>query len=166
MLKNSLQDLWYFGIANIKNCFFPAIIFGSLAFSRLIAVPAIPRYDLLLLICLFTQWWMIRKGIESLDELKVITVFHLMGLTMELFKVWKGSWAYPEDALTKFGGVPLYSGFMYASVASYLCQAWRRFNLQLLNAPRRFESLVIAVLIYLNFFTHHYFYDLRWLLAV
>jgi len=75
---------------------------------------------------------MIREGIETIDELKVITVFHLMGLAMELFKVWKGSWSYPELAITRIGGVPLYSGFMYASVTPYLCQGWRRFNLSLL----------------------------------
>ena len=50
---------------------------------------------------------------------------------MELFKVHKGSWSYPEEAYTKFFGVPLYSGFMYASVASYMCQAWHWFNLKI-----------------------------------
>jgi uncharacterized membrane protein YoaT (DUF817 family) len=36
-----------------------------------------------------------------------------------------GSWAYPEPALTKIFGVPLYSGFLHAAVGSYVVAAWR-----------------------------------------
>ena len=63
---------------------------------------------------------------------------------MELFKVHKGSWSYPEEAYTKFFGVPLYSGFMYASVASYMCQAWHWFNLKIDKQPNQFLSILIA----------------------
>lgn len=73
--------------------------------------------------------------LETRDELKVITLFHLIGLALELFKVHMGSWTYPEEGYFKIFGVPLYSGFMYASVASYLCQAWRRLKVELIKWP-------------------------------
>ncbi|MBM7579963.1 uncharacterized membrane protein YoaT (DUF817 family) [Jeotgalibacillus terrae] len=109
---------------------------------------------------------MVRLGIESMDELKVITVFHLIGLVMEIFKVNMGSWTYPEEAFFKVYGVPLFSGFMYASVASYLCQFWRRFDVELMKWPSLFLTIPLAAAIYLNFFTHHYILDLRWILFV
>src|SRR3712207_8701203 len=45
------------------------------------------------------------------------------------------SWSYPEQGFFEVFGVPLYSGFMYASVASYMCQAWRLLDLDLKNYP-------------------------------
>ena len=52
-------------------------------------------------------------------------------------------------------GVPLYSGFMYASVGSYVCQAWRRLDLRITGYRAR-STACVAALIYLNFFTHHW----------
>ncbi len=63
------------------------------------------------------QWIMYKTGLETKDELKVITAFHLIGLLLEIYKVHFGSWSYPEEAYSKIFGVPLYSGFMHASVA-------------------------------------------------
>jgi len=62
--------------------------------------------------------------------------------------------------------VPLYSGFMYASVASYICQAWKRFNLKFAHWPKNHITYTLAILIYLNFFTHHYVIDLRWIIIL
>lgn len=111
------------------------------------------------------QIWMVRSGLETRDEMKVIAVFHLIGLALELFKVHMGSWSYPEEGYTKLLGVPLYSGFMYASVASYLCQAWRRMNVELIHWPPMALVVPLAAAIYLNFFTHHYWMDVRWWLS-
>ena len=147
------------------SCIFPAFIFSFLSLSNFVPVYLIFRYDLLLLACIGMQIFMLKSGLETRDEILVICLFHLLGLAMELFKVYKGSWSYPEYAYTKFFNVPLYSGFMYASVASYMCQAWRRFNLTIEQAPNRFISIGLAAAIYLNFFTHHFFYDLRFILA-
>jgi uncharacterized membrane protein YoaT (DUF817 family) len=147
------------------SCVFPLIIFTSLAVTSTVPLPVLPRYDWLLLILLAAQLWMVRSGLESRDELKVITVFHLIGLALELFKVHHGSWSYPEDGYTKVAGVPLYSGFMYASVASYLCQAWRRLDVGLLRWPPFIVVVPLTAAIYLNFFTHHYWIDVRWWLA-
>jgi len=105
---------------------------------------------------------MVRSGLETRDELKVITLFHLIGLALEIFKTHMGSWSYPEEGYFKIYGAPLYSGFMYASVASYLCQAWRRLKVELMDWPPFLVVVSLAIGIYLNFFVHHYWIDLRW----
>jgi uncharacterized membrane protein YoaT (DUF817 family) len=72
-----------------------------------------------------------------------------------------GSWSYPEPGILKVGNVPLYSGFMYAAVGSYIAQAWKVCKLRLVNPPRYGVSILVCTLIYINFFTNHFFYDLR-----
>lgn len=161
----ALKQLICFGWQQALACVFPVAIFASLAMTKMIELPLLPRYDWLLLICLFMQWVMVRTGLETIDELKVITVFHLIGLALELFKVHMGSWSYPEAGFTKIFGVPLYSGFMYASVASFLCQAWRRLKVELVNWPSFAVVVPLAAAIYLNFFTHHFWIDIRWYLS-
>lgn len=159
------QQLCRFGWEQALSCLFPVVIFASLALTKIIPLPFLPRYDWLLLICLVMQWGMLRSGLETRDELKVITLFHLIGLALELFKVHMGSWSYPEEGYFKVGDVPLYSGFMYASVASYLCQAWRRLKVELVDWPPFWLVVPLAAAIYLNFFTHHYWIDIRWWLS-
>lgn len=161
----AVKQLVHFGWQQALACLFPVVIFGSLALTKVIPLPFLPRYDWLLIIFLLMQWWMLRSGLETKDELKVITLFHLIGLALEIFKVNMGSWAYPEAGYIKILGVPLYSGFMYASVASYLCQAWRRLKVELVHWPPFILVLSLATAIYLNFFTHHFWIDVRWWLA-
>jgi uncharacterized membrane protein YoaT (DUF817 family) len=153
-----------FGIAHLLSCVMPIGVFLALAVAQLLP-ETVPRYDFLLVACLFLQWVMLASKLETRDELRVICVFHALGLTLELFKVHHGSWSYPDEAFSKIGGVPLYSGFMYASVASYLCQAWRRFDARILRPPPLAFQWGLAAAIYLNFFTHHYLPDVRWGLA-
>ncbi|WP_393960187.1 DUF817 domain-containing protein [Priestia megaterium] len=161
-----MKQLIYFGLEQAKSCFFPIIIFLTLAMTKIIEVPFVFRYDLILLVCLGTQVLMVMFKRETLDEVKVIAVFHVIGLALELYKVHMGSWSYPEKAFTKVWGVPLYSGFMYASVASYMCQVWRRLELKLTNWPSTWIVSILSVAIYLNFFTHHFIYDFRWFLKL
>ena len=160
-----MRQLIRFGWQQLLSCVFPVVIFASLALTKLAPLPWLPRYDWLLIICLAAQIAMVRSGLETRDELKVITVFHLIGLALEQFKVHMGSWSYPEEGWSKLNGVPLYSGFMYASVASYLCQAWRRLRVELSGWPPLGLVAPLAACIYLNFFTHHYGADLRWWLS-
>src|SRR5262249_11577376 len=64
-------------------------------------------------------------------------LFHLLGFALEVFKTSSGiqSWSYPDFAYTKLFGVPLFSGFMYAAVGSYIIQAWRLFDLRIRHHP-------------------------------
>lgn len=160
-----IRQLFYFTHHQAMSCLFPVVIFIALATSKILNIPILHRYDFLLIVCITMQVIMYITGLESKDELKVISLFHLIGLGLELFKVHMGSWAYPEEAWTKIFGVPLYSGFMYASVASYICQAWRRFDLKLDKWPSLYASIPLAIAIYFNFFSHHYLIDFRWVLT-
>ena len=153
-----------FGLTQLVSCLFPAALFAGLAISKYVDLP-IPRYDALLVYCLLLTFgfWVVR--LETWREIAVIFGFHLVGLALELFKVQVGSWQYPGDAVTKFAGVPLFAGFMYAAVGSYICQAWRRFDLRV-SGYRPILTTALAVLIYANFFTHHWIVDLRIPIAV
>src|ERR1043165_2136366 len=154
--RNYLHELWVFGYRNALSCIFPASIFLLLALSRILPQGLIPRYDVMLAACLLVQALMVMTKLETRDELLVICLFHVLGLAMELYKVHMGSWSYPEAAWTKIYGVPLYSGFMYPNLASYMCQAWRPRHLRIKHWPPAWTVWTIAAAIYLNFFTHHY----------
>lgn len=160
-----MTRLLHFGYHQAMSCIFPVAIFGTLILTRTIELPFIHRYDLILLILLTVQYLMYRSGLETLDELKVICVFHIIGLVLEMYKIKMGSWAYPEPGYAKLLGVPLYSGFMYASVASYMCQIWRRLKMELTGWPGLAAAGLLGGAIYLNFFTHHYIPDFRWWLT-
>jgi uncharacterized membrane protein YoaT (DUF817 family) len=163
---DGLAELWAFGRKNAMSCVFPAFVFGMLAVTKHVGPLPLARYDLLFLACVAFQALMVALRLETLDELKVICAFHGLGLGLELFKVHVGSWSYPDPALLSAGGVPLFSGFMYASVASYMIQAWRRLDLELVGWPRARVVVPLGAAIYANFFTHHVLPDLRWALAV
>ncbi|WP_150271452.1 DUF817 domain-containing protein [Paenibacillus tepidiphilus] len=161
----SIVQLLHFGYHQAMSCIFPVAIFGTLALSGTVQVPFIERYDLILLVLLTVQVLMYRSGLETLDEIKVICVFHIIGLLLEIYKVHMGSWAYPEPGLTKLFGVPLYSGFMYASVASFMCQIWRRLDMDMTGWPGLLSAGLLGGAIYLDFFTHHFLPDFRWWLT-
>lgn len=165
-LITAIKGLFHFGWEQALSCLFPVVIFASLALTQVIPLPFLPRYDWLLIIFLLMQVWMVRSGLETRDELKVITLFHLIGLALELFKVHIGSWSYPGEGYSKVFGVPLYSGFMYASVASYLGQAWRRLKIHLIQWPPFLAVVPLATAIYLNFFIHHFWIDVRFWLSI
>lgn len=158
------RELLRFGLRLLVAGLFPLAIFGALAVTRLIAFPlwGLYRYDWLLLLFLLVQVGMVLTRLESKAELRTICWFHLFGLLMELFKVHAGSWAYPEPAWTKLLGVPLYSGFMYASVASFLLGFWKQLRTKVTGWPRPWLVAIVGGAIYLNFFTHHLGPDLRW----
>jgi uncharacterized membrane protein YoaT (DUF817 family) len=166
LAADSLKEVMAFGFKNALSCIFPGFIFSALILSRLAHIPYIPRYDFLLVACVGMQAFMYFSKLETWTELLVITMFHLLGLTMEIYKVAMGSWYYPEFAYSKVLGVPLYSGFMYASVGSYVCQAWRWLDLKLENWPGIVVAALISIAIYVNFFTHHFIYDWRWVITL
>jgi uncharacterized membrane protein YoaT (DUF817 family) len=60
--------------------------------------------------------------------------------------------------------VPLFSGFMYASIGSYIARCWRLFDFRFTGHPPLWTLGVLGVAIYANFYTHHYIRDLRMLL--
>lgn len=160
----SVLQLIRFAWIEVQCCLFAGAIFVGLAVSSVVPLP-IPRYDALLIYGLVLTAVFYVLKLETAREVGVIFGFHLLGLALELFKTHVGSWSYPEDAITKVGGVPLYSGFMYAAVGSYICQAFRRFDLRVTHF-RWGPTVTLAVLAYANFFTHHWLPDARWVIAL
>jgi uncharacterized membrane protein YoaT (DUF817 family) len=102
-----------------------ACLFGGLMLALLIGThlwyprgASLARYDFLFLAAVAIQVGMLAFKLETLEEAKVILMFHIVGTVMELFKTSVGSWIYPEPAFFRIGGVPLFSGFMYATIGS------------------------------------------------
>jgi uncharacterized membrane protein YoaT (DUF817 family) len=162
-----IVEFLYFGIKEARSCLFVALFFAGVFLVPRSGIWIIPRYDALLIYAIGIQAWMVCSKLETLDELKAITLFHVIGFALEVFKTSGSiqSWSYPDFAYTKLFGVPLFSGFMYAAVGSYIVQAWRLFDLRVLHHPPYWMAGLIALLIYANFFTHHYIGDYRWYIA-
>lgn len=145
-----------------------ACLFGGLMLALLVAThlyyPAgalLARYDFLVLAALAIQAGMLAFKLETWEEAKVILAFHIVGTVMEIFKTAVGSWVYPEPSVLRIAGVPLFSGFMYAAVGSYIARAWRLFDLTFTRHPPLWATGALALAVYINFFTHHYVTDVR-----
>jgi uncharacterized membrane protein YoaT (DUF817 family) len=160
-------EFGYFGIKEARACLFVMLFFAAVFVVPKAGILGIPRYDVLLVIALAIQIWMVWDRLETLDELKAVCLFHLVGFALEVFKTSGSikSWTYPDFAYTKLMGVPLFAGFMYAAIGSYIIQAWRLFELRIRHHPPYWMAALIALLIYGNFFSHHYIGDYRWYLA-
>ena len=165
--RRFFAEFFYFGIKEARACLFVGLFFTAMFTVPRSGLLGIPRYDVLLLVALAIQAWMVWSKLETFDELKAITVFHIVGFALEVFKTSNGikSWSYPDFAYTKLFGVPLFSGFMYAAIGSYIIQAWRLLELRVVHHPPYWMAWVVAILIYVNFFTHHYIGDYRWYIA-
>ncbi|NJK44443.1 MAG: DUF817 domain-containing protein [Pleurocapsa sp. SU_196_0] len=123
-----------------------------MAYTRVRLVATWTRFTAILAVLslfvflVLVQVMMYALKLETLEEIKFITLFHLVGFVLEQFKTHVGSWAYPEFGFTKIAGVPLYSGFMYAAVGSCIAQAWRLMRVTLHAAPKGWVSWSLGVL--------------------
>ncbi len=125
---------------------------------------ALNRYDALFVIAVGLQLGFLVLKLETWAEAKVILLFHISGTAMELFKTYAGSWSYPEEAIFRLQGVPLFTGFMYAAVGSYMVRVIRLFDMQFAPFPPMVLHFGLAALAYVNFFSHHFVWDIRNLL--
>lgn len=157
-----------FGVKQAAACVFAGSFLFLLAISSHVHIPGLARYDFLFLSAIAIQVVLIAVRLENWREVAVLSVFHLIGMGLELFKTSPSirSWSYPEPAFFHLRTVPLYSGFMYASVASYIMQAWRLMQVRLTAFPPFPLAVGLCAAIYANFFTDHYIVDVRWPLAV
>lgn len=155
-----------FGIKQAWACLFGALMLGLLIGTYLWYPDGVvlARYDFITLAALFIQIMLLAMRLETLEEAKIILIFHIVGTIMEIFKTQMGSWAYPEASMLRIMGVPLFSGFMYACVGSYIARVWRIFDFRFDRFPALKWQALLAVLVYINFFAHHYLPDIRWAL--
>ncbi|OON63379.1 hypothetical protein B0920_08345 [Massilia sp. KIM] len=166
-LRRWALEFLYFGVKEARACLFVGLFMVAMLVTPRAGVLGIPRYDVLLVVAVGLQLWMVWARLETWDELKAVCLFHVVGFALEAFKVSSSiqSWSYPDFAYTKLFGVPLFSGFMYATIGSYMIQSWRLLDLRVRHHPPYWMAATIAILIYANFFTHHYIGDYRWYLA-
>ena len=161
-----LYEFGRFGIKQAWACLFGGIMVGLLLATHLFYPPGAPlaRYDFLFLAAALTQALLLRFGLETWEEAKIILIYHVIGTGMEIFKTGVGSWIYPEPSVFHIAGVPLFSGFMYASIGSYIARCWRLFDFRFTHHPGLPALAALSTAIYINFFAHHYLPDARWLL--
>ena len=156
------EFLW-FGLKQGWACLFGGLMLALLLATHLFYPAGAPlhRYDFLTLSAIVIQIAMLALRLESPREALVICAFHLIGTIMELFKTHAGSWVYPEASLLHIGPVPLFSGFMYAAVGSYIARVWRIFDFGFSRYPPVWATVLLASAIYVNFFAHHWLPDVR-----
>jgi uncharacterized membrane protein YoaT (DUF817 family) len=165
-LSGALVEFLVFGLKQGWAC-----LFGGAMLFLIIATKYMPpeaigiaRYDFLFLAALAIQVVMLAFKLEKPSEATVILIFHIVGTAMEIFKTSAGSWIYPEESFFHVAGVPLFSGFMYAAVGSYLARISRIFDMRYTNYPPLGATVLLAAAIYVNFFAHHFVLDMRYAL--
>lgn len=165
-LDGFLWEFFLFGFKQGWACLFGAILLSLLLLTKghWPAHAWLARYDFLFLAALTVQILLLVLRMETVREAKVILMFHVVGTLMELFKTSVGSWTYPEHSFFHIGHVPLFSGFMYASVGSFLARSTRILDVRYSRYPSMKFTVVLAILIYINFFSHHFLPDIRILL--
>jgi uncharacterized membrane protein YoaT (DUF817 family) len=161
-----LVGMLVFGAKQAWACVFGAAMLAVLLAAKLTYPDhfLLARNDAVTLAAVIIQALMIIFRLETWRELRVVMIFHVVGTGMELFKTSIGSWSYSSGGVLHIAAVPLYSGFMYAAVGSYMVRVYRLFDLRFTRYPRLWLSAVVAACCYANFFTHHYIVDLRWVL--
>ena len=158
-----MYEFLLFGLKQAWACLFGGSMLLLLLLTHLLWPDDAPlaRYDFLVIAAVAIQVGLLATRLERWDEAMVILVFHVVGTVMEVFKTAQGSWAYPEESVLRVGGVPLFSGFMYACVGSYIARATRIFDLRYIGHPPLWTTWLLALFAYVNFFTHHYTTDIR-----
>lgn len=167
-VRSFIREFWLFGLKQAYACIFGGFLLATMLVTRVwYPIEGLHRYDFIFLAAIFFQLFLLLARLETLRESVVIIVFHVVATVMELFKTSDGigSWVYPEAYIFGIGNVPLFTGFMYSAVGSYLARVWRIFEFEYSHYPSKAATVVLVLLIYVNFFTHHFIWDFRWVLV-
>ncbi|RKG34660.1 DUF817 domain-containing protein [Acinetobacter tianfuensis] len=126
------------------------------------------RYDYLLFYALIIQVCLLCLKMESWAEAKVIALFHIVAMVMEIFLTHPqiASWQYPQPAVFKLWTVPLFAGFMYSAVGSFFARSLRLYQVSFEKLPSFANMIALAVLSYINFMSKFFIADYRALLFV
>lgn len=167
-MRGFFIELWHFFLANLRASYFGAFLLAVFVLTKFITVPFIDRYDFIFLAAVTFQVCALLFKFEKLREFSVIIIFHILATIMELFKTNPdiGSWVYPTvgGAIFAISTVPLFSGFLYSAVGSYISRSFTFLKLTYKQFPAYYHLWILAILIYINFFTHHFIYDIRYFL--
>ncbi|KZM47968.1 DUF817 domain-containing protein [Labrenzia sp. OB1] len=159
----ALTEFLAFGLKQAYACIFGGVLLAAILLTRFVypGDTLLTRYDFLFLFAVAVQVAMLATRLETIGEAKIILIFHVVGTAMEIFKTAAGSWVYPEESFFRIGGVPLFTGFMYASVGSYLARVSRIFHFAYSHYPPLWTTYLFSLAIYVNFFAHHFVIDIR-----
>lgn len=160
-----LLDSLCFGLKQANACLFGGLLLALILGTHFYyPLDAIYRYDFLFIAAVAIQVVLVATRLEHGREVAIIALFHAVATVMELYKTHPdiGSWTYREDALLRIATVPLFTGFMYSAVGSYIARAWRLFDLRFSRFPAPRQTLPFVLAVYMNFFTHHHTVALHW----
>lgn len=165
-----IKEFFLFAVKQAYACLFGGIllffILGTHFYYPEYIHEILPRYDFLFCIAILTQVLLLLYKQEEWREFRIIILFHLVGLAMEIFKLQQGAWDYQESGFFEILGVPLFTGFMYSAVGSYIARSWKIFTFRFSSFPSLFTLSIVSVFIYTNFFLHHFFPDYRIILFI
>lgn len=158
-----LHEFLIFGAKMARSALYGGMLLTMILVSSCFEFSWMARYDMLFVGAILIQMTLLVLKIESWRETRTILIFHVVATIMELFKTHPeiGSWQYPEACFFKIGNVPLFTGFMYSAVGSFIARSWKVMGLTYNHFPKKQYIVPLAVLIYLNFFTHHFVLDIR-----
>lgn len=124
------------------------------------------RYDYLFFYALIIQVCLIYLKLESWAEVKVIALFHVLAMLMEIFLTHPqiASWHYPQPAIFKLLTVPLFAGFMYSAVGSFFARSLRLYRVSFSQLPSFGSMFVLAFCSYINFMSKFFMHDFRYVL--
>ncbi|MBF0877507.1 DUF817 family protein [Gluconobacter cerevisiae] len=150
-----LRDAILFVLKQGWAALFGGLLLGAALLTRVFWQSEWPvhRYDALFVFAILVQLLFLALKLETWTEARVIVLFHLTGTAMEWFKVRVGAWGYPEPCFFRVMDVPLFSGFMYASVGSYMARVIRIFDMRFIPYPPFWQTFGLALLIYVAFMT-------------
>ena len=137
-VARAATEFAYFGLKQARACLFAGLFFAAVFSLPRGGLLGIPRYDLLFVWAIAIQAWMVWAKLETVGRVEGDHACStLIGFALEVFKTSGGvqAWSYPDFGYAKLLGVPLFSGFMYAAVGSYIIQAWRLFDLRIVQPP-------------------------------
>lgn len=166
-MSKYIKEFITFGLKQAYACMFGGFLLAVMIItSYWYPLESIHRYDFIFLSAVVFQLLLLVFKLETPREASVILIFHIIATIMEIFKTSDaiGSWSYPEEYVFGIANVPLFTGFMYSAVGSYIARIWRIFDFQFSNYPRKSYSIILVTLIYINFFSHHFTFDIRWIL--
>ena len=158
------------GMLSVASALFGILLLFAFVLTHQMNWPmaGIYRYDILLAYALVIQVFLVYFKLETRREVWVITVFHVMAMAMELFLTHPqvGSWHYPEQAIFRIANVPLFAGFMYSAVGSFIARGLKLFNASFTHFPNLIAVGLLAVSSYANFFTKFFVPDIRNILFI
>jgi uncharacterized membrane protein YoaT (DUF817 family) len=160
-----LQHIWHLFKLGSSAAIFGILLLLAFVITHQMIWPiaGIYRYDALLAYALLIQVVLIYWKLETPREVLVIAVFHVMAMVMELFLTHPkiGSWHYPESGIFRIANVPLFAGFMYSAVGSFLARSLRLLQVSFERLPSLKWLGLFALLAYANFFTKFVIPDIR-----